>query len=189
MAQAGPFRCDAGASALLVVDLQERLGAAMPAKVLNRVVANTRLLGRSAALLEVPTIATEQYPQGLGPTLEAVAESLPDSAPCLAKQAFSCCGDAGVAAALAATGRGQVVVAGMEAHVCVLQTALDLAAAGHGVFVVEDAICSRRLENYQNALDRLRQCGVQVVSAESVVFEWLGDADHPQFRSIQALLR
>ena len=77
----------------------------------------------------------------------------------------------------------------MEAHVCILQSALDLNAQGLDVFVVEDAICSRRLENYQNALDRLRQAGVRVVSAESVVFEWLGDANHPHFQAVQSLLR
>ena len=82
-----------------------------------------------------------------------------------------------------------MVLVGMEAHICVLQTAQDLLASGAEVFVVEDAICSRRLENYQNALDRLRACRINVVSAESVVFEWLGDSRHPQFKAIQAWLR
>jgi isochorismate hydrolase len=77
----------------------------------------------------------------------------------------------------------------MEAHVCVLQSALDLSTQGMDVFVVEDAICSRRLENYQNALDRLRHADVKVVSAESVVFEWLGSATHPHYKTIQSLLR
>ena len=82
-----------------------------------------------------------------------------------------------------------MVLVGMEAHICILQTALDLAAAGFEVFVVEDAVCSRRLENYQNALDRLRDSGIAVVSAESIVFEWLADSKHPQFKAIQSMLR
>lgn len=182
-------KCDAAAAALVLVDLQERLGAAMPAKVLNRVLMNARLLARSAALLEVPVTLTEQYPRGLGTTLAAVTEAVPEDAPRITKQTFSCCGTSAFTDALDRLERAQIVLAGMEAHVCVLQTALDLAATGREVFVVEDAICSRRLENYQNALDRLRQCGVQVVSAESVVFEWLGNADHARFREVQALLR
>ena len=92
-------------------------------------------------------------------------------------------------AAIAAFQRRHVVLVGMEAHICVLQTALDLVATGAEVFVVEDAICSRRLENYQNALDRLRSSQVNIVSAESVVFEWLSDASHPAFKTIQGWLR
>ena len=85
--------------------------------------------------------------------------------------------------------RQQVVLAGMEAHICVLQTAQDLAATGAEVFVVEDAVCSRRLENYQNALERLRANRVHVVTAESVVFEWMGDSRHPHFKTVQRWLR
>ena len=77
----------------------------------------------------------------------------------------------------------------MEAHVCILQTALDLVANNYLVYVVEDAVCSRRLENYQNALDRLRQSNVSIVTAESVIFEWLVDSRHEQFKAIQTLLR
>ncbi len=182
-------KCSAGASLLAVIDVQQRLGDAMPGKVLNRVLANVNLLARSAALLEVPVLMTEQYPQGLGATMPAVASALPAGTASFSKTSFSCCGADGFLAALDRSGRRQVVLVGMEAHICVLQTALDLVAAGLAVFVVEDAVCSRRLENYQNALDRLRQCGVSVVSAESVVFEWMGASTHPHFKAIQALLR
>jgi len=182
-------KCSAGTSLLAVIDVQQRLGDAMPGKVLNRVLANVNLLARSAALLEVPVLMTEQYPQGLGATMPAVASALPADTASFSKTSFSCCGADGFLAALDRSGRRQVVLVGMEAHVCVLQTALDLVAAGLAVFVVEDAVCSRRLENYQNALDRLRQCGVSVASAESVVFEWMGASTHPHFKAIQALLR
>ena len=182
-------KCAADTAALVVIDLQQRLGDAMPGKVLNRVILNTCLLARTAGLLGLPVLQTEQHPRGLGATHPTVVQALPAATSAFTKMSFSCCDDPDFNAALASSGRRHVVLVGMEAHICVLQTALDLRLSGHQVFVVEDAICSRRLENYQNALDRLRQCGVQVVSAESVVFEWLRTAAHPQFKAIQALLR
>jgi nicotinamidase-related amidase len=182
-------KCDAGKSVLVVCDLQQRLGDAMPGKVLNRVLLNATLLARAAGLLELPVLCTEQYPQGLGATHPSVADALPRTTPKFTKSAFSCCDGQDFNVALSDLARSQVVLVGMEAHICILQTAFDLRARGLTVFVVEDAICSRRLENYQNALDRLRQAAVQVVSAESVVFEWLRDANHPHFKAVQTLLR
>lgn len=184
-----PPLCVAADAVLVVVDIQERLGDAMPGKVLNRVLQNAALLARTAELLAVPVFHTEQYPRGLGPTHDKVRNALPAATVSFEKLSFSCCGADGFLSALTQRACRQVVVVGMEAHVCVLQTAIDLHQRGYTVFVVEDAICSRRLENYQNALDRLRQSGVLVVSAESVVFEWMGDAGHPHFKAIQTLLR
>ncbi len=183
-------QCRAQSSLLAVIDIQQRLGAAMPGKVLNRVLQNSNLLGHAAGALGIPVLHTEQYPTGLGATHPEVARALPPGTQTFTKTTFSCWGLPEFAQAMQAQeARRQVVIAGMEAHICVLQTAFDLSAAGFEVFVVEDAVCSRRLENYQNALDRLRDHGISVVSAESVVFEWLGDSKHPQFKTIQALLR
>lgn len=183
-------KCAAAHSQLVVVDIQQKLGDAMPGKVLNRVLQNTVLLLRSAALLEVPVIHAEQYPEGLGPTHPVVAEALPKTVRSFRKTTFSCMATPTLReAVLSSPAPRQVILVGMEAHICILQTALDLAAAGCAVFVVEDAICSRRLENYQNALERLRDQRISVVSAESVVFEWLADAKHPHFKAIQTLLR
>ncbi|MGH8598396.1 MAG: isochorismatase family protein, partial [Gammaproteobacteria bacterium] len=176
-------KCRADAAVLAVVDIQQRLGDAMPNKVLNRVLQNTRLLVRTAGLLSVPIIRTEQYPEGLGGTHPTVAAALPSNVFSIQKTSFSCLGSSAFNDVLQTTPqRRQIVLVGMEAHICILQSALDLATAGHTVFVVEDAICSRRLENYQNALDRLRDHKVSVVSAESVVFEWLADSKHPHFK-------
>ena len=185
----GARKCRLDDSSLLVIDIQQRLGDAMPGKVLNRVLQNTSLLARAAGLLEVPVLHTEQYPQGLGPTHTLVLESLPEQRRYFTKTTFSCMNADGFPAAIGGLGRRQAVLVGMEAHICVLQTAMDLAATGAEVFVVEDAICSRRLENYQNALDRMRASGINIVSAESVVFEWMGDSRHPQFKTIQGWLR
>jgi nicotinamidase-related amidase len=189
MASSNNYKCNSGQSQIVVIDIQQRLGDAMPGKVLNRVIENTCLLAKSASLLGVPGLHTQQYPQGLGPTHPTVAAALPAGTRNFEKTSFSCCGADGFADAVSGAGRCQVVLVGMEAHVCVLQTALDLKTANYDVFVVEDAICSRRLENYQNALDRMRRCGINVVSAESVVFEWMGSSKHEHFKAIQTLLR
>jgi len=184
------YKCNASLSLLAVVDIQQRLGEAMPGKVLNRVLQNAALMARTADMLGIPVVVTEQYPEGLGTTHPLVAVSLPEGVHPVSKTTFSCLGNAEFRAAIEAReDRRQIVLVGMEAHICILQTALDLVAGGHEVFVVEDAICSRRLENYQNALDRMHRTGVNVVSAESVVFEWLGDSRHPHFKQVQSFLR
>jgi nicotinamidase-related amidase len=185
----GQLTCDAKRSALVVIDIQQRLGDAMPKKVLNRVLLNTQLLAKTAGLMGIPVLKTEQYPRGLGPTHASVTEALPDATQEFEKLAFSCCRADGFLDELRGLERPQIIVVGMEAHVCVLQTAFDLREEGLVPFVVEDAVCSRRLENYQNALDRLRQSNVSIVSAESVVFEWLGAADHQHFKAVQKLVR
>ncbi|MGR8947177.1 MAG: isochorismatase family protein [Gammaproteobacteria bacterium] len=180
--------CCSDNSQLLIIDVQKKLGQAMPTKVLNRVVLNTVLLASGASLLNIPILLTEQYPQGLGPTDDNVLAALKDFHR-FEKTSFSATGAEGFLAALEKNNAKQIILVGMEAHVCILQTAMSLQDAGYHVFVVEDAICSRRLENYQNALDRLRQASIQVVSAESVTFEWLGDASHEHFKAIQNSLR
>ena len=182
-------QCNEQTSQLVVIDIQQRLGAAMPTKVLDRVVQNTSILAISAGLMTIPVLHTEQYPRGLGPTNSEIANVLPKDTETFLKTSFSSCGAEGFMDAISANHRNQVIVVGMEAHVCVLQTALDLHARGFQVFVAEDAVCSRRAENYQNALDRMRHLGINLVSAESVVFEWLKDSQHKNFRSIQGLLR
>lgn len=181
--------CNVHQCTFAVIDLQEKLGAAMPSKVINRVISNTSLLLRTAGLYGVPVMATEQYPQGLGKTMPAVDALIPASAPRLDKTCFSAARLPAFMQAIEATGRSQVVLAGMEAHVCILQTAVHLRDAGKTVWVIEDAICSRKLENYQNALHRLLQYGIMVVSTESVVFEWTEDKNSEHFKAISALVR
>lgn len=181
--------CNAARSQLVVIDIQEKLGGAMPEKVLARVIRNSQLLLTAATRLNIPIIITEQYPRGLGPTDPRIAESIPASAPRLEKTGFSCALATGFETVIRDTGRPQIVLAGMECHVCVLQTALDLLAAGLQPYVVEDAVCSRKLENYENALRRLEQAGVIIATAESVMFEWLRDARNEHFKTLSALVR
>jgi nicotinamidase-related amidase len=181
--------CDADDSQLVIVDVQEKLAAAMAPKVLERVVQRCARLLDAAAILGVPVIRTEQYPRGLGATLPAVAGHLPETATTLDKTCFSCADAETFCEALATNRRDQIVLAGIESHVCILQTALDLAGQGLWVFVAEDAVCARSKRNHRNALARLRQSGVVITNTESVIFEWLRDARHEHFRKVSALLK
>lgn len=176
-------------SVLVMVDIQERLIAAMIPAARQAVIRNSRTLIQAAACLGVPVLATEQYPKGLGPTVPELIEVLRAGARPLEKTCFSCAGAESFVAAVSASGRSQLVLAGLEAHVCVLQSALELRGPGREVFVVEDACCSRQMANHANAMYRLRAAGVVVTNTESVLFEWLRDARHEHFKAISALLR
>ena len=167
-------------SILVVIDIQERLAAVMPAR--ETVVRNAGILVEAAARLGVPVVVTEQYPKGLGYTVQELADKLPAGAVRLEKTTFSAC------AALPPTA-AQVVIVGMEAHVCVLQTSLELVSGGREVFVVADAVCSRTGDNRANALDRMQAAGGAVTNTESVLFEWLRDAGHEHFRALSKLIR
>jgi nicotinamidase-related amidase len=168
---------------LLLVDFQQRLMPAIHDG--ETVIARAVRLAEAASLLDVPVLATEQYPAGLGPTVEPLA-GYPQAV--LAKTSFSAAADPGFAALLPA-GTREVVIAGCEAHVCVLQTALDLAGARHRVILAADAAGSRDPADRAAALERARQHGIEVVTTEMVLFEWLRDAKHRRFREVQRLLR
>jgi nicotinamidase-related amidase len=170
-------------AALLLIDLQERL---MPVIHDHEVVvARAVRLAEAATLLDVPVRATEQNPAGLGPTVPPLA-GYPQAV--LAKTTFSAAGDPGWPALLCA-GSGEIVVAGCEAHVCVLQTVLDLLASGRRVVWVADATGSRHPADRAAAIERARQHGAEIVTSEMVLFEWLRDARNPKFREVQKLLK
>lgn len=184
-----PLLCSAEHSQLLIVDLQIRLLATMSETDRAAMVKHAEILLQAVEALEIPVLYTEQYPKGLGPTVPAIAEHMPAMARCLEKTGFSCCAAEGFLPALKVTGRSQVVLIGQEAHICVLQTALELLAEGFQVFVVEDVVCSRSPAHKLNALARLREAGVIVTNVESVLFEWLRDATHPSFKTLSNLIR
>jgi nicotinamidase-related amidase len=168
---------------LLLTDLQERL---MPAIYDGEVVvARAVRLAEAARLLGVPVRATEQYPAGLGPTVPALA-AYPQAV--LTKTSFSAAEDPDFPALLPA-GASEIVVAGCEAHVCVLQTVLGLLGRGHRVAVAADAVGSRDPADRDAAIDRARQHGAEIVTSEMVLFEWLRDSRHPKFREVQNLLK
>ena len=174
-------------SQLVIIDMQVKLASVMPAEALQGVVRNCSVLVQAAHLLAVPTILTEQYPQGLGETLSEIKQYLPNCKP-VTKTAFSACGEPRFSQQLHRD-NPQIILAGMEAHICVLQTALTLLQAGKQVFVAEDAVISRSPANKANALARLRDAGCVISNTESVVFEWLGNANHEAFKAISKLIR
>ena len=183
-------RLDPASSLLLVVDVQERLAAAMQAAAMERLTASALLLLESARILGVPVVASEQYPKGLGPTVPALAEKLRAAgvAP-IDKMTFDACAEPRVARELAARGPRSVVVAGMEAHISVFQTARELARRGFQVHVVADAVASRREENRALGLSLCERAGAVVTPAETVVFDWLGRAGTDAFKAIAKLVR
>ena len=183
-----PLLAGAADSVLILIDVQERLAAAMDPAIFRAVARNAGILLQSAGALGIPVLSTEQYRKGLGRTVPELAGWLPESAG-IEKTCFSAAGDESFLRALERAGRPQTILAGMEAHVCVLQTALELCAAGRDVFVVADACCSRSTANHANAMERLRAAGVIVANTESIVFEWLRDARHDCFKTISALVR
>lgn len=181
--------CQAEQSCLIVIDVQERLAKAIPGKVLGRLVRNVQILVQAAQTLSIPIIVSEQYPSGLGKTLPDIERLLPSDAVRVEKTCFSLARAEEAVKALEETRRKQCVIAGMEAHVCILQSAFELRAAGYQAFVAADATCSRLREGYENALSRLLCGGVPTVETESTLFEWLRDASHPQFKALQALVK
>ena len=173
---------NADTSQLVLIDIQERLAPATLDG--ERTVQQAGILLEAAALLGVPHTISEQYPRGLGPTVAAIREKA-DPGRVFDKVHFSCQADD----RLAETERPDTVLCGMEAHVCVLQTALDLDSAGYRVHVVADAVASRTAQNRDLAIERMRKAGIAIVSTEMVLFEWLGTAGHPDFRAVSALIR
>jgi len=174
-------------SQLVIIDMQEKLSAAMPQEVLNKVVKRVELLVTASHGLDIPYICTEQYPKGLGKTLPQM-QSFLTQAKYVEKTAFDCTADPIFSRYLVRT-RPQIFLMGMETHICVLQTALSLIGKGKEVFVIEDAIISRNILNKQNALGRLRQAGCIVTNTESVIFEWIKSADHDLFKALAPLIK
>ncbi|MGL4729352.1 MAG: isochorismatase family protein [Bosea sp. (in: a-proteobacteria)] len=175
---------------LLVVDAQQRLAPALfdPAGMTARI----KLLCLAAARLQVPVTVSEQYPKGLGATLPDITELLPPGALTLPKLCFNSLGDEAIRERLGGlklAGRGRLVICGAETHVCVLQSAIAAREAGFDVNLVSDASGSRRERDHAAGLARMAATGVNIVTAEMVVFEWLGSSSGPAFKELSAVLR
>jgi hypothetical protein len=171
---------------LVVLDIQDRLLPAIFEK--ERVLQNSLRLVQGATILQVPVISTEQYRKGLGPTVPEVAAAIPGISP-LEKVAFSACGAAGFIPALQHQKLSKIILCGIEAHVCVSQTCLDLLDQGFRVFVAADAVSSRTPENCRFGLDRMRAAGAVIVSTEMALFELLEQAGTAEFKQVLALVK
>ncbi|MEH6579685.1 MAG: hydrolase [Amphritea sp.] len=166
-------------SCLLVVDIQEKLVPAVHES--KALIENTRWLTEVANLMEVPVLTSEQYPQGLGRTVPELREVLPENG-FMEKQYFSCMADSDCNEKINSIRPNQVVIVGMEAHVCVLQTAIQLKQQAREVYVVADCVSSRNPEDKALALERMRHCGIHIVSREMVAFEWVQSSGSKEFK-------
>jgi nicotinamidase-related amidase len=176
------MRLEPATSLVCVVDIQERLLAVMPAA--DQVIARSLRLATAAGLLGVTAVLTEQYPKGLGRTPTALVEKLP---PAIEKTSFSCCGCAGFHRSMPSATRA-VVLCGLETHVCIMQTALDLVAAGFAVFIAVDAVSSRHSLDHDIGLRRLESAGAMLTTTEAILFEWCRTADHAAFQAVRRLV-
>jgi len=173
----------------VVCDVQERLFPVMDVDHREEVMRNIKILAASARRLRVPMLVTEQYPKGLGHTLQELLDTLGPGLEPMAKVTFSCCAAGAFRSQLEATGARQVVLTGIEAHVSVLMSALDLIALGYTVQVAADAVTSRTQANWRLAMDQLRQAGAVVTATESVLFQLLRQGDTDEFRELARLIR
>ena len=172
---------------LLVVDIQARFVPVIHESA--RLLSQTARLIQGCGLLDVPVMVTEQYPQGLGATAPELMAVLPASAVVLEKAAFGCGQDPQIAAQLAALQRPQVLVCGIEAHICVNQTVHQLLAQGYQVHCIQDAISARQPRDYDLALRKMEQAGAIPSGVEMALFELLAISRHPQFKAVQALVK
>jgi len=188
MSNVSKFWPDPHQSVLVVIDIQERLVPTMDKKVYQNVKANVELLIEAARILNIPVVVTEQYPKGLGATVPELAERCGGD-PRIEKLSFGCCGEPSFMQQLQQLGRSQVLVTGMEAHVCVYQTVLGLLESGFNVQLVRDAICARGKVDYLNALQLAAAAGAVVTTAETLAFQLLKVAGSPEFKAISKLIR
>lgn len=172
---------------LLVIDVQEKL-----IKLVDRytdVLNAIQKVIKGFQILGIPILVTEQYPEGLGPTMPALKSYLGDASKYFSKTTFSCLGESKIKETILATHADYWVIIGIEAHVCVLQSTADLIAAGKHVIILNDAITSRSIFDYSTAIAEMRDMGARITSSETILFELLGDSKNPEFKAISQLIK
>jgi nicotinamidase-related amidase len=182
----GKFFLEKHEAVLVIVDIQERLAAVMSER--KKVVDNCLHLIELCKLLDIPVLLNEQYPKGLGPTVSEIKDAVQPYEP-LEKITFSCCEGESFPEKLAATGKKKIILAGMETHVCVLQTCIGLLREGYAVHAVSDAICSRTKESFETAMEFMRDAGAVVTCTETVLFQLLERAGTEEFKIISKRIK
>lgn len=175
------FILNKDSSVLVIVDIQEKLAVVMKQK--EKVVSNCLHLIEAAKLLNIPIVVTEQYPKGLGHTINEITEDLPSYEP-LEKVTFDCCKGDGFLERIASLKRKQIILVGMETHVCVLQTCLSLLKKRYSVHLVSDAVCSRKKDDYMTSRELMRDAGAVITCTETVMFQLLEKAGTLEFKAI-----
>ncbi len=175
-------------TSFVVVDVQERLMGAMPEDITERNLKNMKILLEAAKVLGIPVTVTEQYPKGLGPTIDEIKDSVDDFAP-VEKVVFSCARSPEFESAIKDLGRGSVLLCGVETHVCVLQTAIDMVNKGYTVYVPADAVISRRELDWEKGINLIEKAGAVVGTTEAFLFQLLETAGTDEFKQISKLVR
>lgn len=188
MSHVSKFWLDRHQTVLVVIDVQERLVPSMDPKVYRQVRGNIEFLIKVAAELRIPVMVTEQYPKGLGHTVAELVDAAGENG-AVEKLSFGCCGEPDFMQRLHELGRSNLLVTGMEAHVCVYQTVLGLIDSGYNVHLVRDAVCSRGKLDYLNSLELAASAGALVTTAETAAFQLLKVAGSPEFKVVSKLVR
>lgn len=174
-------------SLVMIIDVQEKLlNAAFNKSELEK---NAVITANAAKILEIPVIVTEQYPKGLGSTIENLKEALPDSTKYFEKTAFSALENSEILELVKHYNKKQVIIFGIETHICVSQTANALRNLGYEVHVISNACGSRSELEHKAGLERMKDNGVYIITAEIALFEWLKGAKHPKFKEVQSLIK
>lgn len=174
-------------SVLLVVDLQEKFAQAIP--TFGQIQHRVKNLLKACGILQIPVVVSEQYPKGLGHTTDSLQQCFPSETVVFEKSSFGCGGDTNITEHLSKLGRKQIILCGIETHVCVSQTAHQLLDAGYEVHLIQDAVDSRKDSDRELAITKMQQSGVIPSSVETALFELLQDASHPDFKAVQALVK
>lgn len=173
-------------SLLLIIDVQEKLVNTLDKDI---IVKRTASLTNAAKILGIPILVTEQYPKGLGSTVSQVKQNLSENTKIFEKTSFSALKEPGFTEILKTYNKKQIVICGIETHICVHQTASDLIAEGYEVYIVKDACASRNKYEFKQGIERMQENGANISCLEIVLFEWLKNAKHPNFKEIQALIK
>lgn len=173
-------------SLVLIIDVQERLVGMLEKDI---IVSKTAKLADAARILDIPVVVTEQYPKGLGSTVAAVSEKFAQDTPVFEKNTFSVLDTEEIAEKIKSYGKKQIVLCGIETHICVHQTCAALLDAGYEVYVVKDACASRNKYEFEQGISIMQQNGAKITCLEIVLFEWLKIAKHPNFKEVQALIK
>jgi nicotinamidase-related amidase len=181
------FFLDRAEAVLVIVDIQQRLASVMAER--RKVTSNCLHLIEAARLFHIPVVVTEQYPKGLGPTVEEIKEALPANVMPVEKLAFGCCGEARFMEVLSSAARMKVMLTGMEAHVCVLQTCLGLLKNGYHVHMISDAVCSRKKDDFVTGIEMARDAGAVITSTETALFQLLERAGTEEFKAISRRIK
>ena len=189
MKQKDHFRLQREHTICVVIDLQTQLMSAMQDRIISETEKNTGLLIASLKILNVPIVVTEQYPRGLGPTSDTIKQALDDLYIPVEKVVFSCWNEPLFRKKISAFKPGNIILTGIETHVCVLQTALDMLTEGYNVYIPVDTTCSRYKSDWKSALAMLDRAGAVITSVETVIFQLLEKAGTPEFKAISPLIK